>query len=181
MAEHRESATDGEERRAEFVTQIFERFRRPLLRYLKDLLSRREDAEDVLQDTYARLLTVTDLERSVGRVRAYVFKIATNLAYDRFRQRRAHGEHTEDGLAGLVAAEPSPDGVVAFEQGLAIVKRALLELKPRCRQVFLLRSYSELSYEEIGRRLGLSKRTVEREMQHALDVCQKRLRSGNEP
>ena len=181
MAEQRESATHGDARHAEFVTQIFERFRRPLLRYLKDLLSRREDAEDVLQDTYARLLTVTDLDRSGGRVRAYVYKIATNLAYDRFRQRRAHGEHSDEALAGLVAGEPSPDGVVAFEQALALVKRALLELKPRCRQVFLLRSYAELSYEEIGLRLGLSKRTVEREMQHALDVCQQRLRAGHEP
>jgi len=55
------------------------------------------------------------------------------------------------------------------------VRRTLHELKPRCRQVFLLRVSAELSYEEIAQRLGISKRTAEREMQHALDVCQRRL------
>jgi len=156
------------------VARMFERFRLPLLRYLMDLLSRRDEAEDLVQETYLRLMQVKSIE--IGRVRALIFKVATNLAYDRFRQRRARGSHGDDSLlADLPAHDPVPERVVAFEQGVAIVKRTLLELKPRCRQVFLLRTTAELSYEEIAARLGISKRTAEREMQHALDVCQRRL------
>ena len=156
------------------VARMFERFRLPLLRYLTDLLSRRDEAEDLVQETYLRLMQVESIE--TGRVRALIFKVATNLAYDRFRQRRARGPHGDDSaLADLPAHDPVPERIVAFEQGVAIVKRTLLELKPRCRQVFLLRTTAELSYEEIAARLGISKRTAEREMQHALDVCQRRL------
>ena len=57
-------------------------------------LSRREDAEDVAQETYLRLVRAAPLERSEVRVRAFMFKVATNLAYDRFRQRRSRGRKT---------------------------------------------------------------------------------------
>ena len=173
MTDESESTDDGG-RRHELVVRTFERFRSPLLRYLTDLLSRRDEAEDLVQETYLRLMQVENIE--AGSVRALIFKVATNLAYDRFRQRRARGPHGDDSLlADLPAHDPVPERIVALEQGVAIVKRTLLELKPRCRQVFLLRTTAELSYEEIAARLGVSKRTVEREMQHALDVCQRRL------
>ena len=174
MAEQRESEPDHDDRRPEHVARLFERFRRPLLRYLTDLLTRREEAEDVVQETYVRLMQVERIEN--GRVRALIFKVATNLAYDRFRQRRARGPHADDAaLAELASDAPAPERIFAFEQAVEIVKRTLLELKPRCRQVFLLRTAEELPYEEIAKRLGVSKRTVEREMEHALDVCQRRL------
>ena len=161
-------------RRHELVARTFERFRTPLLRYLTDLLSRRDEAEDLVQETYLRLLQVENIE--VGRARALIFKVATNLAYDRFRQRRARGPHGDDEqLAEVASDQPAPDRVVALEQAIEIVKRTLLDLKPRCRQVFLLRTSAELGYDEIAKRLGISRRTVEREMQHALDVCQRRL------
>jgi len=167
--------------RTQFLTQLFDRYRRSLLRYLTDLLSRREDAEDVLQDAYLRLMSVRDLDRSGSRARAYLFRVATNLAYDRFRNRQARGKQAADELSDLPSADPSPERIVVFDQGLAMVKQTLLELKPRCRQVFLLRAAEELSYEDIAGRLGISKRTVEREMRHALDVCQKRLRVQQRP
>jgi RNA polymerase sigma factor (sigma-70 family) len=158
----------------DLVARMFERFRSPLLRYLTDLLSRRDEAEDLVQETYLRLMQVDVVE--TGRVRALIFKVATNLAYDRFRQRRARGPHGGDSmLEDLPAHGPAPERIVALEQGVESVKRALLELKPRCRQVFLLRTTAELGYDEIAARLGISKRTAEREMQHALEVCQRRL------
>jgi RNA polymerase sigma factor (sigma-70 family) len=178
MAEHESTGPTPAERQTEIVARLFERFRRPLLRYLTDLLTRSDEAEDVIQETYVRLMQVEKLD--AGRVRALIFKVATNLAYDRFRRRRSRGPHGDDDvLADLPSPDPAPERIVAFEQGVEIVKRTLRELKPRCRQVFLLRTAEDLGYDEIAERLGISKRTVEREMQHALDVCQRRL--GVEP
>lgn len=174
MAERDPGPDDAAQLHAAFATRVFERLRRPLLRYLTDLLGRREDAEDAVQDTYLRLLGAHRLERSDARVRAFVFKVATNLAYDRFRQRRVRLVESDAALAQL-EGDPAPDGTVGVEQALEQVKRAVLELKPRCRQVFLMRAVEELGYEDIAAQLGVSKRTVEREMQHALEVCQRRL------
>lgn len=160
----------------QFVSRLFERHRASLMRHLVGLLSRRADAEDVLQETCARLLKVPHLDRAEGRARAYMFRIATNLAYDSFRLRSAESLEGTATEAALSSNSQQPDHIVSFEQGFELIKRTLLELKPRCRQVFLLRATEELSYEAIAERLGVSKRTVEREMKHALDTCQRRLK-----
>lgn len=160
---------------ARFVRELFERYRRPLIRYLTGLLARHEDAEDVLQDTYARLLGAEQLERAPARARAYLFRTATNLAYDRFRHAKVRGRQDDAALETLVSAEPAPEQIVAFDQGLELVKRAILEMPARCRRVFLLRATHRMGYAEIAERLGVSKRTVEREMKRALELCQKRL------
>ena len=73
---------------------------------------------------------------------------------------------------------PAADRIVALEQGVSIVERTLLGLPARCRQVFLLRVSHEMSYEAIAERLGIAKRTVEREMQQALEACEQNLKKG---
>jgi RNA polymerase sigma-70 factor (ECF subfamily) len=180
MPEQRETA-GSDDPWAELVTRVFVRFQRSLLRYLRDLLARREDAEDVAQETYVRLVRTGATERSEMHIRASMFRAATNLAYDRFRQRRAHGRQDDAALAELPDEAPEVERVIAMEQAVAVVERTLLALPQRCRQVFLLRTSHELSYDAIGERLGISRRTVEREMQTALEACQRALRGGELP
>jgi RNA polymerase sigma factor (sigma-70 family) len=179
MAEQRETMAAPDDPRTELVTRVFVRFQRSLLRYLRDLLARREDAEDVAQETYVRLVRAGSLEQSEMHIRASMFRAATNLAYDRFRQRRAHGRQGDAELAELPDEAPHAERVVEMEQALRVVERTLLSLPSRCRQVFLLRTSHDLSYDAIAQRLGVSKRTVEREMQTALDACQRALRGGD--
>ncbi|HEX6996489.1 MAG TPA: sigma-70 family RNA polymerase sigma factor [Gammaproteobacteria bacterium] len=167
-----ESGADADHSR--FVEHLFARYRRPLLRYVSALLGRRAEAEDVLQEAYARLLGVQTLDRTPARARAYLFKTATNLVRDRFR--RADAFAVEAPSDDLAEDAETPERIVDFEQGLDAVRRALLELKPRCREVFLMRAVDGLGYDAIATRLGISRRTVEREMKHALDVCQQRLK-----
>jgi RNA polymerase sigma factor (sigma-70 family) len=178
MPQQREMPADP---RTELVTRVFLRFQRSLLRYLRDLLARREDAEEVAQETYVRLVRAGSAAQSEMHLRASMFRAATNLAYDRFRQRRAHGRQDDAELVHLPDEAPQAERVVAMEQALEIVERTLLGLPPRCRQVFLLRTFHEWGYETIAERLDVSKRTVEREMQTALDACQRALRGGELP
>jgi RNA polymerase sigma factor (sigma-70 family) len=178
MADEGETVAAAAEAGTAFATGVFLRFQHSLLRYLRELLARREDAEDVAQETYLKLVHAAGLERSEIRVRAFMFKIATNLAYDRFRQRRSHGRHDDAELVELSDEGPPVDRIVALEQGVSIVERTLLELPARCRQVFLLRVSHEWSYEAIAEHLAVSKRTVEREMQLALGACEQNLEKG---
>lgn len=181
MADERETAAASGDPHVAFVTDVFVRFQRSLLRYLRDLLARREDAEDVAQETYVRLVRSAGVARSEMGIRALMFRAATNLAYDRFRQRRTRGRQDAAALAELPDEMPAAERIVELRQAVSIVERTLLALPLRCRQVFLLRTSQECSYDEIAERLGVSKRTVEREMQAALEACQRELRGGELP
>jgi RNA polymerase sigma-70 factor (ECF subfamily) len=165
---------------AAFVEHLFARYRAALHRHVGRLLGSWADAEDVVQETYSRLLRVAELERIENRARSYMFRIATNLAYDRHRRPREQSlDELGDSVPELGFVE-GPEAVLDMERATEALCRTLLQLKPRCRQVFLLRTAEGLSYEAIAERLGSSKRTVEREMKHALDTCQRRLRRSTE-
>jgi RNA polymerase sigma-70 factor (ECF subfamily) len=159
-----------------FIQHLFERYRVSLVRHVAGLLGTPTDAEDIVQETWSRLLRADDLERDEARARGYMFKVATNLAYDRHRKRREHSIEDIGESAEPFTEVDGPDAMVDLDRAMETISRVLLQLKPRCRQVFLLRTAEGLSYEAIAERLGISKRSVEREMKHALDACQRRLK-----
>jgi RNA polymerase sigma factor (sigma-70 family) len=159
----------------DFVQQLVERYRNSLERHVAGLLGSRTDAEDIVQETAARLLAIQNLEPHEARARSYMFRVATNLAWDRHRQRRESSVEDLDPARQTVLCADTPDAIVDLDRAIDEITRTLLALKPRCRRVFLLRAAEGLEYEAIAERLGVSKRTVEREMKHALDACQRRL------
>ena len=135
-----------------------------------------QDAEDLRQETYVRLLKVKQLDPLECRARAYMFKIATNLVRDRFRRAAVRGQQLPADDCDLVSDDPQPDRIADWNQGMQIIKQTLLDLKPRTRQVFLLHVTEHLSYREIAKRLGVNKKTVERDMRLTLELCQDRLK-----
>jgi RNA polymerase sigma-70 factor (ECF subfamily) len=165
---------------AQFVEHLFARYRAALHRHVGALLNSWSDAEDIVQETYARLLRVPDLDRIENRARGYMFRIATNLAYDRHRRPREQSIEDIGDASPNIAHIEGPDAILDMQRATETLCQTLLQLKPRCRQVFLLRTAEGLSYEAIAERLNTSKRTVEREMKHALDTCQRRLRRSME-
>src|SRR3989337_2032427 len=72
------SENDYDER-CEFIDQLFRRYRYSLLRYLHRLTGDTGEAEDVIQETYLRLIRAENLDRLESKARNYIFTIATNL------------------------------------------------------------------------------------------------------
>ena len=71
----------------------------------------------------------------------------------------------------------SPEVCLVHREELARVRRAVDELPPRCREVFLLHKVAGLSYKEIALQLGISKNTVMVHMVKALAFLERRLKS----
>jgi RNA polymerase sigma-70 factor (ECF subfamily) len=164
-------------RRAELVTTLFVRHRRSLLWYLTRLIPNRDDAEEIAQEAFVRLLAAPQLEADASRARNYLFATATNLARDNFRRRTARAEHAHVPLDDLQleANDPEPERVVDAERGRRIVDAALRDLQPRPRQAFLLYVQEEMTYERIALALGVSKKTIERDIALTIALCRSRL------
>ena len=165
---------------AAFVQQLFERYREALRRHVAGLLGTATDAEDIVQETCARLLRAGHLERTETRARSYMFRIATNLAYDRHRQRRELSIDEVPQHSEPTSTAEAPESILEFDQAFDSFAAALLRLPPRSRRVFLLRTAEGLSYEAIAERLSISKRSVERDMHRAMAACQAALTGSKE-
>jgi RNA polymerase sigma-70 factor (ECF subfamily) len=163
--------------RAAFVAKLFERHSVTLLWYLTRITSNKEDAEEVLQEAYMRLLKARGLEAEDNRARNYLFTTAKNLASDLFRRRKARCEHLHVDIDTLDvgSAEPCPEEWVDWNCRLLILRAALKELLPRSREAFLLHCNERMTYQCIADRLGVSKKTIERDISLVMRFCRARL------
>jgi RNA polymerase sigma-70 factor (ECF subfamily) len=161
---------------AAFVSTLFRQYYGELLAFLTGKLGCRRRAEDVAQDTYERLLQVAD-PRQIEQPRAFLYKIAVNLTIDTFRRRGVREDRAVAiaELDTMPSAAPAPDRALDAKQRLDILQRAIAELPPKCRQVFVLHKFLEVPHAEIAARLGISKNMVEKHVIKAMAHCRRRL------
>lgn len=154
--------------------QLVARFRRPLLSYFRRRVREREDAEDLTQEVFLRILR-RDETIPVENPEIYIFRIAANLLRDRARWAVRHqaGEHTslEDlvdpntearTLETALLEHRGPERVILSRESLAEVLRALDELGPRIRDIFILARLEKMKHRDIAAAYGLTVSSVEK-------------------
>ena len=169
------ASASNADRRAALIATLFTRYRRSLLWHLMRLIRNRDDAEDIAQEAFMRLLGVPHLEAS--RARNYLFATATNIARDTYRRRRARAGRAHVPLDDLQleAIDPKPERLIDAERGCGIVDGALRDLPSRSRQAFVLYVHEQMTYERIALVLGVSKKTIERDVALTVALCRSRL------
>lgn len=159
--------TEGHAYQQVFVAEDGDRFEpervyREHGNWLMAFLRRRfghQDAEDFAQETYLRAVSV---EAHVRNPRAFLVRIALNVARDQIRRRNARP---------VLVREGAPVLDEASQAEALLLKQAILALPPKLQEVFLLSRFAGLTYEEIAHRCGISVKTVEGRMTKALAMC----------
>jgi RNA polymerase sigma factor (sigma-70 family) len=167
---------------SDFARDCFEQHRFVLYRYLKRVLVSREDAQEILQETYLRFLRQPTFDRLRRNARAYLFQIATNLANDFFRQRALKSIEAESEVfeaSGLSAPDWAswPELALQGEQTQSLILLAFSELSAPVRTALLQYRFQKLTQREIASRIGVSERTVERYIKQGLSHIAHRLKA----
>ncbi len=168
------SAEETERARAETVARLFRDHNRSLVSYLSMRLRSLHEAKEVAQEAYVRVLQL-DEHGAESFLKAYLFKVATNLAIDRLRQRGRRHRYEEDVPTDELETgleEPSRRALAQEQLGALIA--GLEELAPKCREAFLLYRLDGVSQQEIAARLGVTERMVRNYVTHALLYCRLR-------
>ena len=157
------------------LLRTFQQSYSELRRFLQRVTGSRERAEDLTHDVYLRLSTA-ETGATVRDGRAYVFRVAANLAADYGRRQQRRGLHQPmDDVADLLADPvPNAERVELARERLRLVDAALMELPNAVRQALLLNRVEGLGHAEIARRLGLSESTIAKHITRALLHCRKR-------
>lgn len=139
-------------------------------RWLAGQIRRRfsgENGEDIAQETWLRLAASGDVE-AIRRPRAFLLRVATNLAVGQAR-RRAVADR-------FVAVTPPVVRAEADQLEAVLLRQIVLDLPQPLRDVFLLSRVGGLTNSQIAERLGISQKTVEWRMTRALARCAAQLR-----
>jgi len=118
--------------------------------YLWRMLRDVADAEDCLQDTFLRAYRAYGRLDGHGNPQAWLYRIATNVARTRLKQRAREAVRTSALDPELVAAGPSPAEQVSQNLALEAVAAAVDALPHHQRVALLLRQYQGLSYDQIA-------------------------------
>jgi|SRR5579872_473267 len=163
-----------------FLVILFNKYRAALMRHLERLVHSREDAAELVQETYLRVMRQIQSSHFEAAARAYLFQTATNLAHDHHRRGRlrSHGNIDDVPEALLPAGAPPPEQLIAADQTLARLRATLLQLPEETREVLLRARVQSQTYAQISEALGISVRTVERRMAQAMELLTHTLRES---
>lgn len=158
---------------------MFERYYRELLNFLTGKVRDRDVASDLTQESFARVYASARSGNEVRNPRALLYSTAKHLLIDQYRQ----GQHQHTYAASAEqdsAIEPDthagpsmlePEEAAYARERFVSIAQVIDALPPRCREAFLLVKYDGLSHAETAKRMGISVKTVEMQIQIALRAC----------
>ena len=150
----------------------FEQHHNDLLRFFTHKLGCRDLAADCTQETYVHLVRMRSTI-DVQNPRAFLFRVAANLAVDNLRKIRIRREaFSVDPLPDNAASmAPSAEDALDAKQRLVQVERAIGELSPKCRSALLMNRLEGKTHREIAEALGVSESMVAKYVIQALKHC----------
>ena len=158
------------------VHNTVRRYHDSLINFLRQRLRTPEDANDVAQEAYIRMMQYQN-SRQIRSPSSMLFRIAINVANDLGRSeqvRRASDQCSLDAVE-LVSDTPSAEREISAKQELELLRAAIEDLPPKCRQAFLLSRVRRMTYPEIAVHCGISVKMVEKHISRALAVCMKKV------
>lgn len=158
------------------LMHVFDDHAGDLRRFLLSRVACEATAADLTQETFLRLTQIPNY-RAIENLRAYLFRIAANLATDhlRARTRRTTSSEKEATLLDFPDSASTPEAALLAKQELIVALEALAELSPLCRQIFVLNRFEGLPHRKIADQLSICTSTVEKNIARALNHCRRRL------
>ena len=148
-----------------------------LLAFLARRLGNVENAADVAQETYLRLSRLADTSQ-ILEPRAFIFRVAGNLAIDRLRQDRHRSDlHGDEALLNdFCDPLASPEKLYLDGEALEQLDQSLAALPSNARLALLLNRLEGLTHAQIARQLGVSESMVGKYIVQAMRHCRDWLR-----
>jgi RNA polymerase sigma-70 factor (ECF subfamily) len=173
MAEGHSSAFDA----------LFARHSGSVLSFLSRLTTSRGDSEDLLQETFLRILTHAKDFRPGAAFRPWLFTIARNVAYNSLQKRKLRSElevqtdiSESRGAIVLDDKAQDPSRRMQTQETQKKLMKALEDLPAPQREIIVLVIYNGFTYEEAAAITGDSEGTLRSRVFHALRRLRERLR-----
>jgi RNA polymerase sigma-70 factor, ECF subfamily len=158
---------------------IFERYSRPIIGFIYDLVSNRELAEELTQETFVRAYRNLATMRAETKLSTWLFGIAKNVARESRRSRAASNQHVDLGdksVLNLSDGEPVPVDRLLNKELNELIQNSLALLDEDKRLVFTLKVLQQCSYEEIAEITGFSIPKLKTDLHRARSEMRRRIR-----
>ena len=163
---------------AEAFRLIFERYSRPVISFIFDMVNDRSLAEELTQETFVRAYRAMRTMRRETKLSTWLFGIARNVARESLRARAravSHVELNDKSVLELSDKRPVPVESVLGKELNEVIRRSLSALDEDKRLVFTLKVLHQCSYEEIAEITGFSLAKLKTDLHRARAEMRRRI------
>lgn len=147
------------------------------------MLNNRQEAEDVVQETFLRVYKNLDRYDDTMKFSTWIYRIATNLCIDRLRKRKPSysldaesADHEGlDGYSMIPSDDRTPESEILLSELQETIRQAIETLPPKYKTVMVLRYLQDMSLQEIGEVLDMPVTTVKTRVHRGREFMRKRL------
>ena len=161
-----------------FVTQTATKYGKRLRGYVAARVRNGADVSDLVQEVFLRLLRM-DQREPIRNFEAYLMTIAAHVLHQHQVRRAAAPDSLEALLDSQLGSSPAPDAQVDAQRRLQALDRILERLPPNVYASFVMRQRDGMGLQEIADRLGVSRATVIKYMNTAMQMCREHLKPGD--
>lgn len=140
----------------------------------------RSDIDDLVQETYSRMLRTPGV-MLIRHPKSYLFATARNLTVDRLRRESRNCTESISEISEIIMAQieesSKSEETEERDRKLDLLAEAIESLPERCREVIILRKQLKMSHEEIAKKLGISKNTVNAQITVGMKKCREYFRN----
>ena len=158
--------------------EIYHRHWRRLYIQAFNMLDDEDEAKDIIQELFTSLwLKGKDLELKTS-LKTYLHTAVKNRILNMIEHNRIKNNHL-DSLSKYLSQHQVVEDKLVEEERMEMVEREIQSLPNKMKEIFELRRTEDLSYKEIGDHLGISDKTVKKQINNAIKILKVRLASAS--
>lgn len=154
--------------------ELVRRYERKIHRHLLNLTGSRDEALELAQDVFLKAWEALPQWQPGTQVQPWLYRIASNLAYDLLRRRKVVGFEAMEDDVEFASGEAGPERRLHAKQSIARLQAELDRLPADLKQILLLREVEGLRYDEISEALDIHEGTVKSRLARARAVLAER-------
>ena len=158
--------------------EIYERYFDRLFVHAYRKLRSKEEARDVVQETFAALWDKRDRISLTGTLSAYLFTAVRNRILNIIAHKQIESSYASSLQQFLEEGSCQTDYLVRSNQLNSVIEKEMAALPARMKEILTLSRHEHLSHSEIARHLNLSEQTVKKQVTNALRILKTKLSIG---
>lgn len=160
-----------------FMEHLFRIYYAPLCKTVYNITHDTESAEDIVQDVFMKVWRRKDQIDLSQSIKSYLFRSSVNTALNYLEKNRRSISMEDAEPDHLQFSSNATEDDLRYQEVSLRIDQAVQSLPPKCRTVFALSRFEEMSYAEIADQLSISVKAVEKHMGKALKLMRQRLQS----